>query len=50
MAKRQSCVTIIQRARGAISVVPNARPADTRDTARLRWRTNQLDVAAVSGT
>src|SRR6185312_9816655 len=50
MAKRQSCVTISQRASGAIRVVPSARPADTSDTARLRWRVNQLAVAAVNGT
>src|SRR5580704_12407510 len=50
MAKRQSWVTISQRASGAITVVPSARPAETRETARLRWRVNQLLVAAVSGT
>src|SRR3954471_21623946 len=50
MAKRQSCVTISQRASGATSVVPSARPAETSDTARLRWRTNQLAAAAVNGT
>ena len=50
MAKRQSCVTISQRASGATRVVPSARPAETRETARLRLRTNQLAVAAVSGT
>src|SRR5258708_5620790 len=47
MAKRQSWATISQRERGAISVVPSARPAETRETARLRWRVNQLVVAAV---
>src|SRR4051794_28201415 len=50
MAKRQSYVTIIQRQSGAINVVPSARPADTRETARLRWRVNQRLTAAVSGT
>ena len=50
MAKRQSWATISQRASGATSVVPSARPAETRETARLRWRTNQLAAAAVNGT
>src|SRR5579872_297749 len=50
IAKRQSCATISQRASGAITVVPKASPAETRETARLRWRTNQLAVAAVNGT
>ena len=36
MANRQSWVTISQRASGATNVVPSARPAETRETARLR--------------
>jgi hypothetical protein len=50
MAKRQSWVTMSHRASGAITVVPSARPAETKETARLRWCVNQLEVAAVNGT
>ena len=49
IAVRQSKLVIIHRASGAITVEPTLRPAETRATARLRFRVNHFVVVAISG-